>query len=432
MLREALKEGIPDRTVAYAALRALVSRHRLPPGTLDPPLDRQERADRLFLQQRFDTLGPLFKGRAWGQFWIYLRGIARCRRLLLQHGADLAPVTLDLSSVLPKGFMRQMQGEDHRRYRTALVRAVREEDQRQAQGELDRLASQVLDRYARAPASERESPEAFREALTDCASGMLVRLFFGAEPGSSAHRRLLAGFHRLGPRGLVWNLQARQKAAFAELATELRTQLSTLAPDSVAGRLKNDAALDDTLLGNLVYMVEMGRHDLQGFLRWLSWFCAHHPGWQERLADESSSPDASGPRPLAQAFAYETLRLEQSERLVRQARRDFSFEGYLIPRYARLRLCMWEAHKAAEAFPEPMRFDPTRFLHLPPSPDCFSPFGLDRHQCPLAGMSIRLGVQFLGSLTRRWRLRVVADGAAVRGTYHWEPAREFAVELLPR
>jgi cytochrome P450 len=429
---------LPDHTVAYALARSLFSRHRLPPGTLSPPLDELENADRNLLLQRFDALGPVFKGRAWGRFWVHVLGIPRCRRLLQAHAADLRPVTLDLTPVVAKGFMRQMDGEDHRKYRQALVRAIRPEDLEAAGAALGAISSDALSRHAAGAEPQRTSSQRFRATLSTISSGMLIRLLTGAEPGSGAYDRLMAGFQQLGPHGLVWNLRKRQLAAFAAIRCELRRQLEAGIDGSVrphdggvAGRLSRDGALDDTLLGNLIYMIEMGRYDMQGLFRWLTWYAAHDAEALDRMAAEAARHGGAD-RPFAQAFVLETLRMDQSERLVRQATRDFVFDGHLIPRHASVRLCMWEAHKLPESFIDPFRFDPTRFIAERPGVDRFSPFGLDRHQCPFAGMSIRLGVEFLGALSHRYRLRPIGAGPAVRGTYHWEPAREFVVDLCPR
>ena len=172
-------------------------------------------------------------------------------------------------------------------------------------------------------------------------------------------------------------------------------------------------------------MVEMGRYDLRGLLRWISKYAAENPAWLERIA-----ADADGS--AAEAFVLETLRMDQSERLMRRVRRDIVFDGFLIPKGSMLRVCMWEAHKSEHAFARPFEFDPSRFCANAPNSDQFSPFGLDHHQCPFASTSILLARQFLQVLARECRLRPVGGGAAVRGAYHWEPAPDFALQLQRR
>ena len=128
----------------------------------------------------------------------------------------------------------------------------------------------------------------------------------------------------------------------------------------------------------------------------------------------------------------ETLRTDKSERLTRIVERDLLFEGYLIPRDAYVRLCLWEAHHEPETFVKPFDFNPERFMRASYGLDQFAPFGLDHHLCPLADISIRLCVVFLWQLATRYRLQGVADGLPVRGAYHWEPALDFSVVLQRR
>ena len=75
----------------------------------------------------------------------------------------------------------------------------------------------------------------------------------------------------------------------------------------------------------------------------------------------------------AEAFTLETLRMDQSERLMRNVGRDIRFEGWLIPAGSLVRVCMWEAHKDPDAFPRPFVFDPSRFLNDVSAGERFSP-----------------------------------------------------------
>jgi cytochrome P450 len=368
-------------------------------------------------------------------------GLALGRRLLREHGAALRPVTLKLEPLFPKGFLRQMQGEDHRRYRKALLRAIRGEDLTANHRALDAIAADALARYAATPRSDEDSAADFIRTLNAVASGMLIQTFFGAQFGSPPFERVLAGYHKLGPYGLVWNLGPAQHAAFAEIRDYLLAEFGGAAAarpagseSSILGQLVREGALDATLLGNLIYMVEMGRYDTYSLFRWLAKYAADHPALLDAIArEESADAPPPGRRSLAEAFVIETLRTDQSERLTRVAQRDLVFEGLLIPKYATVRICLWEPHHDAAVFPDPFRFDPTRFLAAKdPGADEFAPFGLDAHQCPFGDLAIGLGVIFLRALARSHVPISVGDGLPVKGLYHWEPASRFGVKLQPR
>jgi cytochrome P450 len=194
----------------------------------------------------------------------------------------------------------------------------------------------------------------------------------------------------------------------------------------VLSQLRTQGSVDNNMLGNLIYAVEMGRYDLAAFLRWLLWFAAGAPDWMDRIAAE----DRDGDR--APAFVSEAFRLEQSERLVRRVERDFVAEGYLFPKGAKVRLCIWESHKSPMAHAQPFVFDPGRFIRERPGPDRFAPFGLDRHQCPFGAYATRFGAAFLKAVADRFVVIGASSASAVRGLYHWEPPADFRPVFLAR
>ena len=257
-------------------------------------------------------------------------------------------------------------------------------------------------------------------------------------PGTEGFDRLVALFQMLGPHGLVWNIKNQQISAFSGLRDELRgyVQIDSCDPvivdnTSILRIMALDRSLDDTSLGNLIYMVEMGRYDMKGLFRWISKYGAENPEWLSRIAN-AESEDTAKATSLARAFVLETLRMDQSERLMRDVKKDIVFDGFLIPKGWRARICMWESHKDGATFDQPFVFDPNRFLSNPPTTFEFSPFGLDHHYCPFATTSISLGVLFLRCLSRDYWVTATDHGDRVRGGYHWEPALNFSVLLTRR
>ena len=432
-----LYSSLAHPALVRGRFRALISGRRLPPGKL-LGIDVLERADRRLLLDQAGRHGPVFKVIAYDQLWICVIGLAHGRRLLLEHKDSLRPVTMQLKPLIPAGFMRQMQAQTHRRYRRALTHALVNVDKYFATAIMDSIASQALSQYASEdgaePALHRASPaQSYMATLQTIATGMLICYFFGAHPGSDFYDQLRQGYRELGPHGLVWNIGERQLRAFAQIRDCLLGHCA-LPPtphgdhgDSVLMRLHRDGELDDTMLGNLIYMVEMGRYDTSALFRWLSKYAANHPDWSERIAIEPVDAPVIG-----KAFVFETLRMDQSERLLREVQRDLVFEGFLLPKGSMLRICLWESHKSGEAFAQPFEFRPERFLHEQFSADQYSPFGLDQHQCPLSGFAIRTALAFVQCLVRNYTVQACHDGAPIRGGYHWEPAADFSLQLRQR
>jgi cytochrome P450 len=428
---------LPPRSVAYAVLRAACSRYRLPPGDVGD-IEQLEKSDRYYLLHQTSQFGPIFKGKGTNQLWVCIIGLDRCRRFLQAHARKLQGYMHDLEPMVPKGALRKMEGDDHRKYRKALVSGIHVQDLFRDEGPLNEIAVGELAKFA---ASQQESvspASSYRGALTAIATASLVKLFFGVTEGTPLFDALVGGYYKLGPYGVVWNIGKQQQSAFAEISSALREALnnengrdSGPFANSIVGKLFANNKLDDTLLGNLIYMVEMGRYDLAGLLRWLTRYAAAHPAFVKRIANETKE-EADGDSSFAKAFVLETLRTDKSERLTRIAQRDLMFEGYLIPRHTYVRLCLWESHHSAESFERPFDFAPDRFVRSTFGADQFSPFGMDHHSCPLGDVAIGLGIVFLRNLSCNYRLESVGDGLSIRGAYHWEPAIDFGVRLLKR
>jgi hypothetical protein len=125
-----------------------------------------------------------------------------------------------------------MEGDPHRELRRSLLGAVTEIDGEGFRTDLERIADDELDRHAKlAPAAC--TPHVYRACLSSITTGHLIRLFFGAPPGSADYRLVLDGYRRLGPNGLSWTIGPVQAEAFHSLRETLRAQVSN-APASLS------------------------------------------------------------------------------------------------------------------------------------------------------------------------------------------------------
>lgn len=425
---------LPHSAIFYPMVRSACSRYRLPPGEL-VDIEQLEKSDRYYLLHQASQVGPIFKARSPDRFWVCVIGLARCRRFLKAHAENLQGYMHDLEPLVPKGALRRMEGEDHQRYRRALISGIHAEE---LFGQLDPFQDMVLSELEEFEASQDDVADpalSYSGALTAIATASLVKIFFGASAGTPLYDSLIRGYRKLGPHGLVWNLGRQQEIAFIEIRDAIRRVIdfgdgsgSEPFANSIAGKLAADNILDDTLLGNLIYMVEMGRYDQAGLLRWLTKYAATYPEFLKRLASEAAA-EADEDASFARAFVLETLRTDKSERLTRIAQRDLIFDDYLIPRHTYVRLCLWESHHSKESFERPFDFNPDRFLGSTVGGDRYAPFGLDHHHCPLGEIAIRLAIVFLRTLAANFRVAGLSDGLPIRGAYHWEPAVDFGVRL---
>jgi cytochrome P450 len=423
-------------SVEYAMAKAKETGMPLPPGEL-VNLNQIEWTNRRFLLEQAKLTGPIFKALNWGELWICIVGLRECQKFILENDEHLTPQTLDLEPFFPKGFLRQMKGDTHMAYRRALVRAISPEVMSANASIHLSTVREALKSFSEIQEPTKRPRDAFIKTLSQITSGLLIQIFFGARLGSDTFQKLMKLYKKLGPDGLVWQLGEQQKEAFAEIRDFLLKQIETSSgkkewlPESIIERMSADGAIDDTMLGNLIYMVEMGRYDMYSLFRWIAKFAADHPEWMNKIASDGNSLGESG-KTLTEAFVLETLRLEQIERLLRTVEKDIEFGGYLIPKHSTIRLCLWESHKLPTSFPAPFDFNPERFLGSKFIPDQYAPFGLGNHQCPFADVAIRMSILFLQTLAENYILEPVNDGPPIRGIYHWEPAYQFSVRLTEK
>ncbi|XP_024028093.1 abscisic acid 8'-hydroxylase 2 isoform X2 [Morus notabilis] len=86
--------------------------------------------------------------------------------------------------------------------------------------------------------------------------------------------------------------------------------------------------------------------------------------------------------PLTTRVIQETLRRASILSFTfREAVEDVEFEGYFIPKGWKVLPLFRSIHHSADFFPQPDKFDPSRF-EVPPRPNTYMPFGNGVHSCP--------------------------------------------------
>ncbi len=408
----------------------------MPPGRL-VNLRKMEFSDRRYLYNRGKSTGKIFKALQNQRLIICLMELDSGRRLLAEQGENLRSDSIAVTRLFPKGLLRNLEGVDHQHYRKALVKAL-ERSQYPLDEECAPIIGHWLQKHAASFRETASTPEELTTTLSKISTALLVQMYFGGRLGTQELDRLMTLFHRLGPNGLVWSIDKNQQKAFEDIRDFLIEQLghSTPGEDLSAGScvVKNMfdvGTLDDVAIGNLIYMVEMGRYDLHSLFRWLLKYASENSGIMQQIAREDFSVTKQN-KSLALAFVQETLRMDQSERLIRVVEKDFVFDEYFFPRHAYVRICLWEAHKSGEYFPDAFTFNPQHFVDTDHGITRFAPFGLDHHRCPMANPVVQMGVHFVRSLSQHFRVEPTTQTKANRGPFHWQPGAHFSVGLFER
>lgn len=377
--------------------------------------------------------GPVFKFRHFVYPAVGIVGLERAADFLRTQADSLFVPPAPFNGLVPGGFVRYLEAGHHRDVAAVLraalspgvVEACRPALAAEARSAVERLASGTAGGIDPLPVMDRM-------VLHD-----MMRAFYGISPGPLLDR-LEAQYRIADYRHLARVGRNRASAAVFEIVREahgLADGSTCERPSflSELARLHPDLLTDDEVMGNFVYTLQTARLDVDGLLMWLLKKGGEHPDWLARLAEEAvQSPDAvRRPDGLADRIVRETLRLDQSEFLLRRAKGPIRWEGYDIPAGWFVRVCVQESHRSHEAFEDPERFDPDRFLR-PPDRTRYSPFGVYRRLCPGEHLSRAIGMQLLVELASGYDLEVVEDGSPEFSGFHWRPSPRFRVRLVPR
>jgi cytochrome P450 len=178
------------------------------------------------------------------------------------------------------------------------------------------------------------------------------------------------------------------------------------------------------LVDQVATMIVAGHETTAVALFWSLYLLALMPEWQERLAEEAA-PLALGPDGAAaalsrlvwtRAVAQEALRLyPPAFTLARQALAEDEAGGIRVPAGTIVLIAPWVLHRHRRLWPEPERFDPSRFLPDAPAPDRFAylPFGIGPRVCVGAHFALTEATLVLAHMMRAFRI-VLMPGESVR------------------
>ena len=327
----------PLAIVAIAIIAYLLWRGRpsygvaakLPPGSLQR-LPVKPWSDPEFYHGQAKRYGNVFKMSQFGQPMVCVLGLERTNRLLLEHDHQLVAPPLPFSRFIVGGYLRYLPEETHANYRRFFRSLFYSDVVTVAE---PRIARAFAEGFA---AMSRES--AARGAVAVRAPTMRMmfiawaELFYGIDAHHADFGRLRELFHVIDIRKARWASRTRINPALEEIEAIMRRRAQEIVNDgspascflTALAREHPNALNDRTVLGNLIYIMQVTWGDVTGLLLWVFKMLSDHPEWRERLASEPS-------RDLATRLVQETLRLEQSESRYRRATADLELDGFRIP-----------------------------------------------------------------------------------------------------
>lgn len=130
--------------------------------------------------------------------------------------------------------------------------------------------------------------------------------------------------------------------------------------------------------------------------------------------------------------ACEVLRLAPPlQGAFREAMTDFMYNGFAIPKGWKLYWSANSTHRNSELFPEPLKFDPSRFEGRGPAPYSFVPFGGGPRMCPGKEYARLEILVFMHHLVKRFKWEKIIPHENIVVNPMPIPAKGLPVRLFP-
>jgi cytochrome P450 len=405
---------------------------RLPPGSLQLAPSGPW-VDYLYYRKQADQYGPIFKMNHFVQPMIGLTGIQMGTEFLKHHEDSTVTPPMPFNRYIPNGFMRYMAPAVHMEYRNTMK--VIFSDSGFLEKSAESLCGVIRENlYMMTDGSKAINPVPH---LQNMAFSIFAKLFLGLSHQDLVFKRLQELYKTIDYRYALFSSKRKTENALCEIediflkhALTQESYFRNFLEDNATGCPKH--AQDKTLLRNFIFLLQTSWIDVSDLLTWAFKLLSDNPHWTDTLRTDLHSEDAGNiqsAHQLAHRIVLETLRLEQSEYLMRKALHDIQFEGFLIPKGWLVRIGIRESHRDPEIFSNPHEFNPDRFLTGSYGPKQYSPFGIQQKSCVGKGLTLWIGQKFVLELAGGFQWKVVQDGPRELGFFHWRPSSKFRVQV---
>nr|AOG74832.1 beta-amyrin 28-oxidase [Centella asiatica] len=115
----------------------------------------------------------------------------------------------------------------------------------------------------------------------------------------------------------------------------------------------------------------------------------------------------------------------------REVLTDFSYNGFSIPKGWKIYWTANSTHRNSEVFPEPLKFDPSRFEGTGPPPFTFVPFGGGPRMCPGKEYARLEILVFIHNLVKRYKWEKIIPDEKIIVNPMPIPAKGLPIRLFP-
>ncbi|KAK9076048.1 hypothetical protein SSX86_004380 [Deinandra increscens subsp. villosa] len=376
----------------------------LPPGTLGWPyigetLHLYSQNPNVFFASKVKKYGSIFKTHVLGCRCVMISSPAAAKLVLVTKSHLFKPTfPASKERMLGKQAIFFHQGDYHFKLRRLVLRAFAPESVKSIVPEIDSIVVDSLRAW------ENRLINTFQEMKTFTFNVALLSIFgkeevLYREDLKRCYYVLEKGYNSM-PINLPGTLFHKSMKARKELAQILAKILSLRRENKkehadLLGSFmeENEGLSDDQIADNIIGVIFAARDTTASVMTWIIKYLAENPTVLEAVTEEQEKiireKDDKGltwvhtkNMPITSRVIQETLRVASILSFTfREAVEDVEFEGYLIPKGWKVLPLFRNIHHSPENFPDPTKFDPSRF-EVAPKPNTFLPFGNGAHSCP--------------------------------------------------
>lgn len=210
-----------------------------------------------------------------------------------------------------------------------------------------------------------------------------------------------------------------ERHARRHASADLLSVLLDARDEGEEGQSGDGTGLSDELVRDQAITIFLAGHETTANALTFAWYClSQHPQVAEQMRAELAAvlgdrpPTAEDLPKLAytRAVLAETMRLyPPAWTLGREAKVELNLASYTIPAECLVLSSQWLMHRDARWWPDPLRFDPQRWLgeRAPSRPKyAYFPFGGGARACIGEAFAWMEAMLVLATLGRRWRLEL--------------------------
>ncbi|PWA95646.1 cytochrome P450 [Artemisia annua] len=290
------------------------------------------------------------------------------------------------------------QGDYHFKLRRLVLRAFTPESIKHMVSDIESITIKALSSW------ENKSINTFQEMKIFTFNVALLSILgndemVNREDLKRCYYNLEKGYNSM-PINLPGTLFYKSMKARKELAKILaevissRREMKEQHSDLLGSFMEDKAGLsDEQIADNIIGVIFAARDTTASVLTWIIKYLAENPSVLQSVTEEQEAIKKGSEvkilswadtkkMPITSRVIQETLRVASILSFTfREAVEDVEFEGYLIPKGWKVLPLFRNIHHSAENFPDPEKFDPSRF-QVAPKANTFMPFGSGIHSCP--------------------------------------------------